>query len=137
MKHKRLSNVDTVRQISVIEVKSIRGEGTDDDPVSQITEYFLPDGTRLARVGLNDSPEEIHEWEEDLNANKRTMKEIKPDKCLCCGWDVENEIDIHCEYCKKNKWKYEMKFEDGKIEHVCEECARRNFETEKEHNNKN
>ena len=62
MKHKRLSNVDTIKQINVIEVKSIRGLGTDADPISQITEYFLSDGTRLARVGYKDTPEEIHEW---------------------------------------------------------------------------
>jgi hypothetical protein len=63
MTHKRLSNVDSVKQITVIEVKSIRGDGTEKDPVYQITEYFLPDGTRLARVMFNDNPEEIHQWE--------------------------------------------------------------------------
>ena len=62
MKHKRLSNVDSVKQITVIEVKSIKGVGTEEDPISQITEYFLPDGARLARVGINDNFEEIHEW---------------------------------------------------------------------------
>lgn len=62
MKHRRLSNVDSVRQITVIEVKSIVGEGTEESPVSSITEYFLSDGTRLARVKLNDHPEEIHDW---------------------------------------------------------------------------
>ena len=60
MKHKRLSYVDEVKQINVIQVKSIIGAGTEDDPISSITEYFLPDGTRLARVGLNDNPVEIH-----------------------------------------------------------------------------
>lgn len=62
--HKRLSNVDSVKQITVIEVISIRGAGNTDDPITQITEYFLPDGTRLARVGMNDKPEELHEWSE-------------------------------------------------------------------------
>jgi len=62
MKHRRLSNVDSVKQITVIEVKSIKGVGTEEDPISQITEYFLPDGARLARVGINDNFEEIHEW---------------------------------------------------------------------------
>lgn len=62
MKHKRLSNVDQVKQILVIEVKSIVGMGTEDDPIDQITEYFLPDGTRLARVGVMDNPSELHEW---------------------------------------------------------------------------
>ncbi len=61
-KHKRLSSVDSVKQLSVIEVKSVRGDGTQEDPISQITEYFLPDGTRLARVGFHDNPEELHEW---------------------------------------------------------------------------
>jgi len=64
MTHTRLSNVDEVKQITVIQVKSIRGEGTTKDPIVPITEYFLPDGTRLARVGLNDNPGEIHKWEE-------------------------------------------------------------------------
>ena len=62
MKHKRLTNVDSVKQIEVIEVISIRGEGNTDDPITQITEYFLLDGTRLARVSMSDNPEEIHEW---------------------------------------------------------------------------
>lgn len=61
-KHKRLSNVDEVKLITVIEVKSIRGSGTGENPISQITEYFLPSGERLARVNFNDNPEEIHEW---------------------------------------------------------------------------
>ena len=65
MKHKRLSNIDGVRQISVIEVKSVVGMGTEDDPVHQIVEYFLPDGTRLARVNAFDKPEELHEWEDE------------------------------------------------------------------------
>lgn len=45
MKHKRLSFVDSVKEITVIEVKSIRGEGSTEDPITQITEYFLSDGT--------------------------------------------------------------------------------------------
>lgn len=62
-KHKRLSNVDSVREIKVIEVISIRGDGTEDDPIVAITEYFAPDGHRLARVGLGDRPEDIHLWQ--------------------------------------------------------------------------
>lgn len=61
-KHKRLSNVDSVREITVIEVISIRGEGTGEDPIEQITEYFLPGGVRLARVTMKDEPENIHQW---------------------------------------------------------------------------
>lgn len=64
-KHKRLSNVDSVKQITVIEVVSIRGFGTPEDPIEQVKEYFLSDGTRLARVNHSDKPEEIHEWSED------------------------------------------------------------------------
>ena len=65
MKHKRISNVDEVRQISAIEVKSIVGTGSEDEPFYQIIEYFLPDGTRLARVNAFDKPGEIHEWAGD------------------------------------------------------------------------
>lgn len=72
MKHKRLSNVDSVKQISVIEVKSIRGDGNNEDPIQQITEYFLPDGTRLARVNQFDNPEEIHEWTDSNQPTERT-----------------------------------------------------------------
>lgn len=61
MKFKRLSNVDKVKQITVIEVKSIRGGGDKKDPISQIVEYFLPDGTRLSRVNQDDKLE-IGEW---------------------------------------------------------------------------
>lgn len=76
MKHKRLSNVDEVRQISVIEVKSIRGDGTEEDPISKITEYFLPDGTRLARVGREDRPAEIHQWTTDIYRFDEPMDKI-------------------------------------------------------------
>lgn len=62
MSHKRLSHVDEVKQINVIEVRSIRGQGTESDPIEEITEYFLSDGTRLARVTMHDKPEEIHQW---------------------------------------------------------------------------
>ena len=77
MKHKRLSNVDSVKQITVIEVKSIKGVGTTEDPISQITEYFLPDGARLARVGLNDNFEEIHEWSTPQTKGEGKMKKYK------------------------------------------------------------
>lgn len=64
MKHQRLSYVDSVKTIQVIEVVSIRGLGTTESPVEQITEYFKSDGTRLARVDMNDKPEEIHSWKD-------------------------------------------------------------------------
>lgn len=67
----RLSNIDCARKIEVIEVASIRGEGTQEDPVEQIIEYFLLDGTRLARVGMYDKVEEIIKWE------KQTTKEVQ------------------------------------------------------------
>jgi hypothetical protein len=35
-----------------------------------------------------------------------------------------------CEYCKKNKWKIEVGFEDGKTQKVCEPCFKLNFNTE-------
>ncbi len=66
MKHKRLSYVDEVRMTEVVEVKSIKGLGTFEEPISQITEYFTKDGIRLARVGINDKPEELHEWSNSL-----------------------------------------------------------------------
>ena len=62
MNHKRLSNVNSVKQITVIEVKSIRGEGTEEDPIDQVIEYFSIDGKRLGRVDSYNNPEEIHEW---------------------------------------------------------------------------
>lgn len=58
----RLSNVDSVKQINVIEVKSLQGDGTEEHPCQQITEYFLPDGTRLARVKMNDKVDELVKW---------------------------------------------------------------------------
>lgn len=61
-KHRRLSSVDEVKVIQAIEVKSIVGLGTEENPITAITEYFTLDGTRLARIGMNDTPEEIHEW---------------------------------------------------------------------------
>lgn len=61
-KHKRLSFVDSAKQITVFEVKSLRGMGTEEDPMEQITEYFLPNGTRIARTTVLDKIDEIHEW---------------------------------------------------------------------------
>ena len=45
----RISNVDEVKIIQVIEVKSIVGKGIAGDPCRQITEYYNLDGTLLAR----------------------------------------------------------------------------------------
>lgn len=62
---KRLSNVNSVKQIEVIQVNSIRGEGTERDPITEVTEYFLANGTRLARVGWGDKPEKYIEQSND------------------------------------------------------------------------
>lgn len=76
MKYIRLTNVDSVRQITVVEVKSIVGKGTPEDPIHQIIEYFLPDGTRLARVQASDKPYELHEWVlEDKYTDEENTKE--------------------------------------------------------------
>ena len=53
-KHTRLSNVDEVKVIRVVEVKSIIGEGTKESPIRQITEYFSLDGERIARTDYQD-----------------------------------------------------------------------------------
>lgn len=45
----RISNVDEVKIIQVIEVKSIVGKGIAEDPCRQIIEYYNLDGTLLAR----------------------------------------------------------------------------------------
>ena len=45
----KLSNVNTVEVISVIHVSSVVGEGTEEDPIRSIDEYFDTDGDLLAR----------------------------------------------------------------------------------------
>lgn len=72
--HIRLSNVDGAEKIEVIKVVSVRGGGTKDDPVEQITEYFLLDGTRIARVGSYDNPQGLHRWvEKPTNKKEQTQ----------------------------------------------------------------
>jgi hypothetical protein len=46
----RDSNVDEVRVIQVVEVKSLFGDGIAGSPCRQITEYFSLDGVLLASV---------------------------------------------------------------------------------------
>lgn len=46
---KRLTSVNECRVLQVIEVKAITGEGTDDDPVIEVTEYYSFEGDLLAR----------------------------------------------------------------------------------------
>lgn len=65
-KHKRLSNVDEVKVIQVVEVKSLVGRSVEDDPGRQITEYFSLDGVRLARAEPFGKEPEIHEWSDDV-----------------------------------------------------------------------
>lgn len=53
MENFRKSNVDEVRVIQVVQVKSITGDGTGEpghSPIRQIKEYFTLDGELLARV---------------------------------------------------------------------------------------
>ncbi len=47
----RDSAVNTVRLIRAIEVSSLFGAGTESDPYHTVTEWFLPDGTRIGRKG--------------------------------------------------------------------------------------
>lgn len=58
---KRLSNVNSVKKIEVIEVRSLIGSGEEESPIEEIVEYFLLDGTRLARVTIHDNPDKIIE----------------------------------------------------------------------------
>jgi hypothetical protein len=46
---KRVSNVNSVRILEVIEVRSICGAATEADPVREVVEYFSMDGVLLAR----------------------------------------------------------------------------------------
>lgn len=67
MKHKRLSNVDNVEVVKMIKVESIVGDGTEENPVTKITEYFDMNGNRLIRLDINQKPVKgdpsiIHEW---------------------------------------------------------------------------
>jgi len=45
----RLTGVNEVKTIQVIEVKSIAGEGNDGSPYYEVTEYYSPEGELLAR----------------------------------------------------------------------------------------
>lgn len=48
--------VREVKEITVIKVTTLRGEGTKDDPCREAHEYFTPDGQKLAE---HDGLEEI------------------------------------------------------------------------------
>lgn len=65
---KRLSNVDEAHVIEVLEVKSICGSGTSEDPFRQITEYFSKEGDLLARREPTDSLS-TGVWEADEKVN--------------------------------------------------------------------
>ena len=51
-KFKRESNVDVAFLRQVIVVESVIGEGTMDDPIHVIRDYYATDGTFLARSDL-------------------------------------------------------------------------------------
>ena len=56
MKRIEVQSIDQVRIISVIEVKSLIGEGTEDDPCRYLWSYFDRDGEVVA---LRDSAAEL------------------------------------------------------------------------------
>jgi len=47
--NKRLSNIDEVKIMQVIEIKSLIGKGTPEDVCRQLIEYYDMDGNLLAR----------------------------------------------------------------------------------------
>lgn len=66
--HERLSNVDEVTVIKVVQVKSLVGIGDGNGtPGRQITEWFTLDGKRIARYDplLDEDVENIHHWAEE------------------------------------------------------------------------
>ena len=80
---RRLTNVNSVRTIQVIEVISIVGAGTKDDPIREIMEYYSPTGRILAR----------HNDTEDLT----TGSWLEDDKYTASGIPVDkssNDVDV-------------------------------------------
>lgn len=61
----RLTGVNSVRLIEVIEVKSLAGDGTDEHPFYEVTEYYGPDGELLARHNPLKPDKELGEWHDD------------------------------------------------------------------------
>jgi hypothetical protein len=53
----RLTPINEIKVIQVIEVKSLIGDGTKDSPIAEVTEYYSLDGIRLARRNYNDKLE--------------------------------------------------------------------------------
>lgn len=49
MSFTRLTGVNDVKVIEVIEVKSLAGDGVDSSPFYEVTEYYSLDGELLAR----------------------------------------------------------------------------------------
>lgn len=49
-KYVRLTPVNSVRMIQVIEVVSLIGKGITGNPIREVTEYYSLDGDRLART---------------------------------------------------------------------------------------
>lgn len=65
----RLSNVNSVKVISVVLVNSIVGEGTLESPIKAIREIFTLEGELIARVDA-DTAYEL--WEDPEPVNIRT-----------------------------------------------------------------
>lgn len=49
MSFTRLTGVNSAKMIEVIEVKSLAGDGTNESPFYEVTEYYSEDGELLAR----------------------------------------------------------------------------------------
>ena len=65
-KFTRLTGVNEVKQVTVIEVKSIAGDGTDDYPVYEVTEYYSLDGELLARHNPTKPDKELGAFQEEV-----------------------------------------------------------------------
>lgn len=68
---KRFTHVNECKVMQVIEVRSIVGEGTNDDPVSVVVEYYSFDGERLARKTQDDKLTDGH-WLSDKTTKEAT-----------------------------------------------------------------
>lgn len=54
-RYKRLTSIDGIRVVEVIEITSVVGDGTDGNPVRQVIEYYSMGGIRLARHTYDDN----------------------------------------------------------------------------------
>lgn len=60
----RNTGVNKVQLLEVIEIKSLAGEGTEDSPHYEVTEYYSKDGELLARHNPLKPDLELGEWED-------------------------------------------------------------------------